>query len=291
MKGIGKRVTIGFLSIVALLFVSGMISLFELGNMSNDTEKILSASRRNMEIAKDMLNSASEHSSAVVHIAVFGDKSYADACRRSIGDLEGKLASARSEAVDASRLDSLALGIEQLQQVVEEYLAAQNRKEQQVALPAEEQEEAAAAVVEANGVNIEDLGVTIEAQSGKAWYDTKYKTAYHDLIERIQSFMTHTHSSLAPRAEQLNKNAYRSVAPVFISLIVMIAIVLMFYYFISVYCVRPMKKINRALSDYLSFRLPFNVKGELIDEFKELYDSIELLIGMSRQQQDNINKK
>ena len=288
MKGIGKRVTIGFLSIVALLFVSGMISLFELGNMSNDTEKILSASRRNMEIAKDMLNSASEHSSAVVHIAVFGDKSYADVCRRSIGDLEGKLASARSEAVDASRLDSLAIGIEQLQRVVDEYLVAQDRKEQPVVLPAEVQE---IVVGEDGGVNIEDLGATTEALSGKAWYDTKYKTAYHDLIERIQSFMTHTHSSLAPRAEQLNKNAYRSVAPVLLSLIVMIAIVLMFYYFISVYCVRPMKKINRALSDYLSFRLPFNVKGELIDEFKELYDSIELLIGMSRQQQDNINEK
>ena len=288
MKGIGKRVTIGFLSIVALLFVSGMISLFELGNMSNDTEKILSASRRNMEIAKDMLNSASEHSSAVVHVAVFGDKSYADVCRRSIGDLEGKLASARSEAVDASRLDSLAIGIEQLQRVVDEYLVAQDRKEQPVVLPAEEQE---IVVGEDGGVNIEDLGATTEALSGKAWYDTKYKTAYHDLIERIQSFMTHTHSSLAPRAEQLNKNAYRSVAPVLLSLIVMIAIVLMFYYFISVYCVRPMKKINRALSDYLSFRLPFNVKGELIDEFKELYDSIELLIGMSRQQQDNINEK
>lgn len=288
MKGIGKRVTIGFLSIVALLFVSGMISLFELGNMSNDTEKILSASRRNMEIAKDMLNSASEHSSAVVHIAVFGDKSYADVCRRSIGDLEGKLASARSEAVDASRLDSLAIGIEQLQRVVDEYLVAQDRKEQPVVLSAEEQE---IVVGEDGGVNIEDLGATTEALSGKAWYDTKYKTAYHDLIERIQSFMTHTHSSLAPRAEQLNKNAYRSVAPVLLSLIVMIAIVLMFYYFISVYCVRPMKKINRALSDYLSFRLPFNVKGELIDEFKELYDSIELLIGMSRQQQDNINEK
>ena len=181
MKGIGKRVTIGFLSIVALLFVSGMISLFELGNMSNDTEKILSASRRNMEIAKDMLNSASEHSSAVVHIAVFGDKSYADVCRRSIGDLEGKLASARSEAVDASRLDSLAIGIEQLQRVVDEYLASQDRTEQPVVLPAEEQE---IVVGEDGGVNIEDLGATTEALSGKAWYDTKYKMAYLDLIER-----------------------------------------------------------------------------------------------------------
>ena len=40
MKGIGKRVTIAFLSIVALLSVSGVISLFELSNLSYDTEAI-----------------------------------------------------------------------------------------------------------------------------------------------------------------------------------------------------------------------------------------------------------
>lgn len=284
MKGIGKRVTIGFLSIVALLFVSGMISLFELSNMSNDTEMILSASRRNMEIAKDMLKSAGEHSSAVVHLVVFGDKNYEDVCRRSISNLEGKLATVRSEATDASRLDSLAFGIEQLQHVVDEYMSAPVVPKHEVA------DSVAVATVGAEGVMVADLGADVAARSGKEWYDTRYKYAYNELVERIQSFMTHTHSVLAPRAEQLNKNAYRSVAPVFISLIVMIAIVLMFYYFISVYCVRPMKKINRALSDYLSFRLPFNVKGELIDEFKELSDNIEILIGMSKQQ-DNINKK
>ncbi|MBQ5752945.1 MAG: hypothetical protein IIV91_01895 [Alistipes sp.] len=289
MKSIGKRVTIGFLSIVALLFVSGMISLFELGNMSNDTETILSASRRNMEIAKDMLNSANEHGSAVVHLAIFGEKGYADVCRRSISDLEGKFAAARSMAVDVSRLDSLALSIEQLQRVVDEYMAVPIVRNPEVDSLAVERVAVVADPVA--GTEVEDLSVNAAAQSGKAWYDTTYKTAYNNLIERIQSFMTHTHSSLAPRAEQLNKNAYRSVAPVFISLIVMIAIVLMFYYFVGVYCIRPIKKINRALADYLSFRLPFNVKGELIDEFKELYDNIDALIGLSRQPQDNINKK
>ena len=90
-----------------------------------------------------------------------------------------------------------------------------------------------------------------------------------------------THSSLAPRAAQLNRNAYRSVTPVFISLLVMIAIVLMFFYFVNVYCVRPIVRINTALSNYLTFKLPFRVKAELLDELKELHDNIDTLVNIS----------
>lgn len=49
--------------------------------------------------------------------------------------------------------------------------------------------------------------------------------------------MISTQSSLAPRTEQLKRNAYRAVTPVLISLLVMIAIVLMLYYFVSAYLV------------------------------------------------------
>lgn len=268
MKGIGKRVAVGFMSIVALLFISGMISLFELGNLSNDTENILSASKRNMELAKEMLKSAHEHSRAMMNVAVFNDREFDDLCRRSMGDLEGGLAAARSEAYNETCLDSLAMTIKELRALSDEYLLRSNDAP-------DPQSDAGAAFV--------DLGLEEASFAGKVWYDTRYEILYLRLLEQIKSFMTLTHSSLAPRAAQLNKNAYRSVAPVFISLIVMIAIVLMFFYFINVYCVRPILKINRSLSEYLSFRLPYNVKAELIDELKELDDNIETLINISKQ--------
>ena len=56
MTGLRKRVTVGFLSIVCLLFFSGMVSLLELGHLSRDTGEILKANARNIELAKEMLD-------------------------------------------------------------------------------------------------------------------------------------------------------------------------------------------------------------------------------------------
>lgn len=268
MRGLSTRVTIGFLSIVALLFASGIISLFELSNLSNDTEVILAASRRNMEIAKDMLKSAHEHSQAVMHVAIFDEHAQRDVCRMTMSDLDGKIAAARSDALDVSYLDSLLLSAAHLREVTDQFVFTEQPSQIQL------QTIGVAEVIEDS---------ELVALRGKLWYDESYKPAYEELVEEIQRFMTHTHSSLAPRAEQLNKNAYRSVAPVFIAQVVMIAIVLMFYYFMRIYCVRPIERINSSLSNYLNYRLPFSVKSDLLDDYKELVEYIEKLIALLKQ--------
>lgn len=265
MKGIGKRVTIGFLSIVLLLLASGIISMFELGNLSNDTEIILETSHRNLELAKDMLKSAHEHSQAMTHIALFEDTSKRDVCRRTLSDLEGKLATARSEAVYVEELDSLLISVSTLRDVSEQFMFQTNYIQQDTL---------------AFVPTLALLDIEARREQNKQWYDNQYMAAYDNMVADIEDFMTHTHTSLAPRAEQLNKNAYRSVAPVLISLVVLIAIVLMFYYFIRVYCVDPIVKMNKALSNYHTYRLPFSVKAELRDELKELVENIEKLIGL-----------
>ncbi len=81
----------------------------------------------------------------------------------------------------------------------------------------------------------------------------------------------------------MRKNAYRAVTPVLISLVVMIAIVLMLYYFMSIYCVHPIVRMNKGLDDFLTFHIPFAVKGQLKDEVLELKERIDTLISMTKQ--------
>jgi hypothetical protein len=114
------------------------------------------------------------------------------------------------------------------------------------------------------------------------WYTEEYEAVYLRLTAAVKAYMTSTQSSLAPRTEQMKKSAYRAVTPVLISLLVMIAVLVMFYYFMLIYCVNPIVRMNRSLGDYLSFKVPFTVKEECKDELLELKEKIESLINQLR---------
>lgn len=276
MTGMRKRVTIGFLSIVCLLFFSGMVSFVELSRLGRDTGDILKASRRNIELAKEMLDAAHNQNVALIHLTVLGDRSYEEVCRREMAHLEDVMLVAQNEALDKSFLDSLAFATTEMKILVDGYLARVDAAE------------AIAAVVAADTtlVAADSLAVKGEvAEVGKDWYTNEYEAVYHRLTAAVKAYMTSTQSSLAPRTEQMKKNAYRAVTPVLISLVVMIAILLMFYYFMTIYCVNPIVKINKSLGDFLSFRLPFTVKAECKDEVLELKERIDTLTTQLRQQQ------
>lgn len=263
MTGLRKRVTVGFLSIVCLLFFSGMVSFLELSHLSRDTGDILEANQRNISLAKEMLDAAHEQNVALIQLSVFGDRKYDSLCRASLMRLENTLDVAQNEAVDKSFLDSLAFATTELRLLTDTYLAFGKTERDSVAM--------------------DSLGMFQGNPEGGRWYSNEYQPVYGRLTAAIKTYMTSTQSSLAPRAEQMKKNAYRAVTPVLISLVVMIAIVLMLYYFMSVYCVNPIMRMNKGLGDFLTFRIPFAVKGDLKDEVLVLKERIDTLISMAKQ--------
>lgn len=251
MTGIRRRMAVGFLSIVGLLFISGMISFSELSNLSNDTEEILKANQRNAELAEEMLDAVHEQNVAVIHLTILGNMAYDSLYRSGMQRLERTVATAQKEALDRSFLDSLASATTGLRVLTDAYLS----------------------------LDVHEYGGVV----GKQWYDNEYEKQYGEVISAIKNYMTSTQSSLAPRTELLKKNAYRAVTPVLISLVVMIATVLMLFYFTATYCVTPIVTMNKSLGQYLTFRVPFVVKAECKDEILELKEKIEALIAMLKQ--------
>ena len=271
MTGLRKRVTVGFLSIVCLLFISGMLSFFELSYLSRDTGDILKASRRNIELAKEILDAAHELNVSLIHSSVFGEREYDSISRVSMRRLEQVWLTAQEEAFDKSFLDSLSFAATEIKVLVDNYLSFAAKEEETVVV---EPLVADSLLLDtAQMVGVKPIHRT------ESWYTNEFETAYMRLTVAAKAYMTSTQSSLAPRTEQLKKNAYRAVTPVLISLAVMIAIVLMFYYFMTIYCVNPIVEMNKSLERHLSFKTPFAVKAECKDEVNELKEKIETLIG------------
>lgn len=279
MKGIRKRVTVGFLSIVCLLFFSGMLSFFELNHLSRATDEILKANQRNIELAKEMLDAAHEQNMAFIRLSVFREAEYDSLCRANMTRLEQTLSVAQLEAVDKTFLDSLAFATTELRLLTDRFLTDFN--EQRTRKPAVEE------VVDSLAMKIGGVDSTVVVAPAPTVADfvaqEQYDKLYRRLTGAIQTYMTSTQSSLAPRTEQMKKNAYRAVTPVLISLVVMIAIVLMLFYFMLIYSVNPILRMNKGLGDWLAFRVPFAVAGDLKDEMLELKEKIDTLIGLCRQ--------
>lgn len=263
MKGIRKRVTIGFLSIVLLLFFSGLVSLYELNHMSGDIEVILGSNRRSIELTGNMLDAISAHDRAVVNYAVFRDTLYADSCSARYAELATQINQARYEASKSAGLmfDSLRMSTERLHAVVHELRTSRTIE---------------------NLIMLDTLSDGVLSFNGKGWYDRNYVPVYDEASNSIMRVMSHAQASLSPRAEQLSRNAYRAVTPVFISLVVMIVILLMFYYFIMIYALKPIIEINKSLGDWLRYKIPFKPKAECRDELLELQEKIASVTNASK---------
>ncbi len=256
MTGIRKRVTIGFLSIVVLLFFSGLVSLFELNHMSADIDTILASNRKSIAISEGMLDAIRANDRAVLRYAVLRDTTYADSCRSRFVDLTVKIEQARLATANsaASLFDSLDMSAGRIDGVIKQLRAS--RKVENSLLP-------------------DSLWGGGALYNGSEWYDEEYLPVYNEASNQIMRTLLYAQNSLTPRAERLSRNAYRAVTPVFISLVVMIIILLMFYYFIMIYAVKPIVEMNRSLGDWMRYKLPFTVKAECRDELEELKNKIE----------------
>ena len=256
MTGIRKRVTIGFLSIVVLLFFSGLVSLFELNHMSADIDIILSSNRKSIEISEGMLSTLRANDRAVIRYAVLRDTSYLDSCRMRFMDFTNRIEQARQATSNsaASLFDSLDASAGRLSGAVE--MLKKSKAVENSLLP-------------------DTLRVGMPPYDGNEWYEQEFMPVYDMASSQITQLLSHSQNSLTPRAERLGRNAYRAVTPVFISLVVMIVILLMFYYFIMIYTVNPIVEMNKSLGDWIRYKLPFTIKTECRDELEELKSKIE----------------
>lgn len=237
--GIRRKITIGFLSLAALLVFSSIVSFFELGRIGTKAQQILISGERSMELSSTMLDAAQEQNFAVLQTFVTGQTQFDTVFLAGRDNFAAALQTAGEQQLQG--LDSIRAAFDNYQRVSEMYIVK---------------------------------GFISDTE----WLLGTYKNAYRELVHQVKLYMTHSQNTLVPQTQALEANAYRAITPSLITTGVMILIVLMFLYFIDLYFVLPVIRINKSLGDWLAFKVPFNVPMEGHDEPVQLKEKIEELI-------------
>lgn len=260
INSLGRRLRVAFMSIILLLIFSGAMSLLELERVSHDTEEILMASKSYVDIASEMITALNEQNDAMIYMAVVGDEreSHRINCLNSIDRLHlaTENAYSRMSVTNTVAADTLRAHSERINKMANDYLNKRVHLE----------------ILEHEATD------SITPFNTQIWYADKYKTQYLSMTRQIQRYMTGTNSTLGPEVNNLSHTARRAVTPVFISLVVMLVVMLMFYYFLKIYYLDPVVRINRSLGDYLTYKVPFDESIEARDELKMLRERIAQLI-------------
>ena len=245
--GIRKKIMLGFTALCILLFLAGVVSVFEFERLGRNTQSILDVNIKNTEYSKQMLDAVQEQNMVLLQIAAFKNHSY-----------DSLLYAARSRFNEA--FDSVVmLNGRQLQEVDSIFTANELY----------------------NSV-IDHAVFEAQDSSNINWFTDVYKTTYSSIVRSIKNFMISTQKRMALDTTQLESNAYRAVMPSIIALAVAIMLTIVFATLVDMYYLKPIIKIKKSLHRWLMQRIQYNVTIEGDSEMSKLNEFIKELIMMSK---------
>ena len=239
LKSLRGKVMISFLGLVVLLIFSSVVSLVELRRIGSQTQSILAESNRNMTLASELLDAVEDQNHSLQQMFLRGDMSYDTVYSKRLLELSESLAAAQEQQT---------VGIDSVQAAFERY------------------------------TEVSKFYRIRSAIGDTEWYSSDYAEAYHTLIAAIREYMMSSQVALGPRAMAIEQNAYRAITPSVITIGVILIIVIMLWYFLDMYGVQTVVKVNRALGDYLKYGIRYNANIKGNNDIEELNSRIEELI-------------
>lgn len=241
--GIKRKIVIGFISIGTLLFLSGIISTFELVRFNRATAVILERSRSTIELSKDMLDAVQEQNTALLMSVTDSlTSTYDSIIEASRVEFNRAFTQARITMAGSPKLTQLAQANDYYNSIV---------------------------------AQINDT-VTID------WFSKVYKTSYFNLTHSIKEFMVAAQGQIIEFTAELEESAYRATMVGIIALAAGLLLIVMFYFMINHFVIYPTLEIQRGLHKHLNSRIPFDVPITTNDELLTLKQDISQLIEHSR---------
>ncbi len=244
--GLRKKISLGFVVIGAILFLSSIIAIFEFNRIRHSVTDLMKDNINSINTSRMLLELTDEYNfmllSSVIRDSTLNSAEvvYDDRFEKYIGNIKSRFTSETETAL----ADSLSIAYKR-------YLA-------EISLAS----------------NIMKLSIV----NRKEWYNNKLMPAYKNLKDYKRQLGLLTQGALAKNTTELQEGFYRSIMPGIIAVAAGILLVFLFNYFVNLYFISPVLLISRGLKSYKEFNKSYTVQFDNDDELQDLNTEITSLI-------------
>jgi len=244
--GLRKKISLGFVVIGAILFLSSIIAIFEFNRIRHSVTDLMKDNINSINTSRMLLELTDEYNFMLLSSVIMdstlnsAEVVYDDRFEKYIGSIKSQFAS----EVEIATADSLSVAYKR-------YLA-------EISLASD----------------IMRLSVT----ERKEWYNNKLMPVYKNLRNYKRQLGLLTQGALAKNTAGLQEGFYRSIMPGIIAVAAGILLVFLFNYFINLYFISPILLISRGLKSYKEFNKSYTVLFDNDDELQDLNGEIKTLI-------------
>jgi methyl-accepting chemotaxis protein len=242
--GIGLKIFSGFLILATMLIISGILSVFEIYNIGSSVELMLEDNYKSINATEEMVEALEREDSGILLL------------------LMGRWEEGRKILSSADSAFSRNLTI-----------ASNN-----ITIPGEHEyvNRVRATYNEYKSIWEKPIVGTMKEENLN-WYTEVVHKSFLRTKQETEQLMRLNDEVLYQTASDLKDRTHRSIMPGIVSVVSAIIFVLIFYYFVTYYFVKPIVRITNAIISFIDDKKPYRVTVETKDEIYLLNDSVTQL--------------
>ena len=247
--GIGFKIFSGFMILAIMLMLSGILSIYEIYNIGTSVELMLEDNYKSINAAEEMVEALEREDSGILML------------------LMGKWAEGRQILHSGDSAFRINLNI-----------AANNITIKGEAEYVKNLEDSYAAY---KSIWEQPIVGTVK-EDNLDWYSGTVHKAFLKTKKDAEQLMRLNDATLYQTASALKNRTHRSIMPGIVSVVSAMLFVIIFYYFVRYYFVKPIIRMNKAIGSYLNDKRPYKVIIETHDEISLLNESVAQLCSIQR---------
>jgi len=245
--GISNKINLGFLVVGFVLFLSSLVSIFEIGRIRRSVGDVISVNVENINISSQLLEVTDQNIFALLsQIGITTD---------SLLEMESIYDARFNNYLQATRT---TLTTDQEMALTDSIVYAYAAYMQ--------------ILNEARSVWQEN-----EYVQRRGWYSQRLYPTYSRLRKYVQDLISLEQELLHQNTQLIQDGFYRSLMPGVIAVASSILLLFLLSYFIRIYLILPLRQIRLGVKNTLLFKTKYQVKLPSDDELAELNESITKL--------------